>query len=166
MSWQELGALGEAVGGIGVILSLIYVAYQIRQSSHQIEQNSRHIEASAYASTNQVFTDWQSMLAENEDLARIWLRAHRGEEFEGEEQVRFNSLIQVLFSALENNFVQCSLGTVKRDTLTIMGDDIARLLSRPAGAKWWERQGPRSFSPEFRTAIDRTMAHRDTLPDR
>lgn len=41
MEWtiQDLGAVGEFVGAIGVVITLIYLAYQIRQNTIQLEQN-------------------------------------------------------------------------------------------------------------------------------
>lgn len=45
MTWEDLGAIGDLVGGVAVVVSLVYVAFQIRQNSRQIEQNSRHMAA-------------------------------------------------------------------------------------------------------------------------
>jgi len=62
MTLQDLGALGELVGGLAVVLSLAYVAYQVRQNSRQIEQNSRHLEASMYLASGESFTRWWSLI--------------------------------------------------------------------------------------------------------
>jgi hypothetical protein len=37
MTIQELGSLGELVGGFAVIVSLIYLAVQIRQNNRHLE---------------------------------------------------------------------------------------------------------------------------------
>ena len=37
MNWEAIAAIGEAVGGVAVIASLIYLALQIRQS-RQLER--------------------------------------------------------------------------------------------------------------------------------
>ena len=34
MNWEMLGALAEMLGGIGVISSMIFVGYQLRQQSN------------------------------------------------------------------------------------------------------------------------------------
>ena len=34
MNWEAVGAISEAIGVIGVIVSLIYLALQVRQSNH------------------------------------------------------------------------------------------------------------------------------------
>ena len=43
MNWEALGAIGETVGAIGVILTLGYLALQIRQNSRQIVQNTQSL---------------------------------------------------------------------------------------------------------------------------
>jgi hypothetical protein len=39
MEWtvQDFGAVGEFVGAIGVVVTLVYLAYQIRQNTFQLE---------------------------------------------------------------------------------------------------------------------------------
>ena len=112
MSLQDLGAIGEVVGGIAVVVSLIYVAYQVRQSARQIEQNSRHLQASMYYAANDAFYRWFALLAEDEGLATLWTRALSGETLERNEKVRVNSLATMLFLSYENNFQQGQLGAM------------------------------------------------------
>ena len=40
MTLENLGNIGEFVGALAVVLSLIYLAVQIRQNTHQIEENT------------------------------------------------------------------------------------------------------------------------------
>lgn len=42
MNWDAIGALGNVVGGVGVIATLIYLSLQIRQ-------NTKALKVSAYA---------------------------------------------------------------------------------------------------------------------
>ena len=154
MSLQDLGALGETIGGFAVVLSLVYVAYQIRQSSRQIELNTKHIRASMYHATNDDFYRWYSLVAQEPEIAGLWLRGLRTEVLSSEEKLRFNSLVSMLFLAYENNFEQLRLGTVQRKTFEITRPDITRLLSRPMIQEWWERHGAILLTPEFRAAIE------------
>jgi len=161
MSLQDLGAIGEAVGGIAVMVSLIYVAYQIRQSSRQIEQNSRHLEASMYHATNDAFYRWFALLAQDEELAALWRRALHGETLNRDEKTRVHSLLAMLFLSYENNFQQLLLGAVKRNTLEISRSEIARLMSTAVVRAWWNRQGRGALTPEFRRAIESLVSQLD-----
>jgi len=61
MTITELGALGEFVGAIGVVITLVYLAIQIRQNTHAMEENRRL----ALAQTYQVRADaLQNMLVQ------------------------------------------------------------------------------------------------------
>jgi len=61
MTITELGALGEFVGAIGVVITLIYLAIQIRQNTRGMEENRRL----ALAQTYQVRADaLQTMLVQ------------------------------------------------------------------------------------------------------
>jgi hypothetical protein len=51
MSWQDLGSIGEMISAIAVVVSLIYLAFQIRQNTSQIDQNTEAARASAFDST-------------------------------------------------------------------------------------------------------------------
>jgi hypothetical protein len=48
MTIMELGALGELLGAIGVIVTLIYLAVQIKQNTHSINENKRLALAQTY----------------------------------------------------------------------------------------------------------------------
>ena len=40
MNWEAIGAIGEAVGAAGVICTLAYLAFQIRQNSESVRLNA------------------------------------------------------------------------------------------------------------------------------
>ena len=64
MTIIELGALGELVGAIGVVLTLWYLAVQIRQNTHAMEETKRL----ALAQTYQLRADaLQNMLVQAAD---------------------------------------------------------------------------------------------------
>jgi hypothetical protein len=61
MTIMELGALGELVSAIAVVITLVYLAIQIRQNTHSIEENRRF----ALAQTYQIRADaLQNMLVQ------------------------------------------------------------------------------------------------------
>jgi hypothetical protein len=45
MFWEAIGAFAELLAAIGVIVSLVYLASQIRHSREQMRQNTRAVEA-------------------------------------------------------------------------------------------------------------------------
>jgi hypothetical protein len=47
MSWDAIGAIGDFIGGVAVVVSLVYLATQVRHSARITEQNTREVSASA-----------------------------------------------------------------------------------------------------------------------
>jgi len=157
MNLQDLGAIGDLVGGVAVVVSLVYVGYQIRQNSTQIEHNSRQLEAATYQQAANAFMQWQALLAQDAELADLWRRAFAGELRGSVERTRFHSVVGILFTAYENNFFQVQFGAMRRDTLNLSRDSIARILASPEGAAWWHRQAPSILTPEFRAAVEKLV---------
>ena len=66
LNWEAIGAIVEAIGVLGVIASLFYLAVQIRQNTLQ----ARRSELDA---TLEQSTVVRMALAENQGLADIWI---------------------------------------------------------------------------------------------
>jgi hypothetical protein len=64
MDVMELGAIGEMVGGVAVIASLVYVGFQLRQSTHA--QNAATIESHLHT-----LVTMNNLIAGDSELARI-----------------------------------------------------------------------------------------------
>jgi len=68
MTIMELGALGEFVGAVGVVVTLAYLAIQIRQNTHAMEESKR----AALAQTYQMRADGlQQMLVQASESHHI-----------------------------------------------------------------------------------------------
>ena len=82
MNIMELGVLGEFLGSIGVVATLIYLAVQIR-----------HNAAMTKASIRQLRADWAlnnaSVFSNSEHLPTISLKIERGEEIDETERRRW-----------------------------------------------------------------------------
>ena len=44
MNWEALGAVSETLGAIGVIVTLIYLAIQVKHSKHSVDANTVSLE--------------------------------------------------------------------------------------------------------------------------
>ena len=68
MNWDAIGAVGEIAGALGVILSLVYLASQIRS------QNTESRLAAVTEWTNQ-WNGWTASFADNPQLSELWVKA-------------------------------------------------------------------------------------------
>ena len=82
MNWEAIGAIGEVVGATGVILSLLYLAIQIRGEARAKRASTVHDQSNAYR-------DFLHSIAADDQLSDIYLRGLRdAEELDETELVR------------------------------------------------------------------------------
>jgi hypothetical protein len=158
MNWEAIGAIGDFVGGLAVVLTLIYIAFQVRQSSRQIDQHSRALAASTFYAAGEGFNKWFALVIQDEAVASIWLRGIAAEVLDSADKLRFNSMAMMLFTSLENNLHQLQLGSISRNTLELSKPQWEQFLNSPGGSAWWKRYGRGTFTPEFVEAIEAVIA--------
>jgi len=85
LNWDMINATAQALGAVGVIVSLIYLAAQIRNQNKE----------SRRAAMNVLTTHWSDLnrtLVENPEMAVLWLRALRSfQELDGPSKLRFGA---------------------------------------------------------------------------
>ena len=95
MTFQDLANLGDAIGGVGVVISLLYLAVQIRQNTRAVRSASNHQAAEQ---------TWNYCLAIAQDASLAELIAKRGERqsLTRAEHIRLNVSNQALIYGFEN----------------------------------------------------------------
>ena len=68
MNWEAIGAIGEILGAIAVLVTLVYLAAQIRQ-------NSRFVKAATYHSTSRARNEFNFAVAMTPELSALLVRA-------------------------------------------------------------------------------------------
>jgi hypothetical protein len=152
MNWEALGAIGEIVGAVAVVLTLGYLAVQIRQ-------NTRALKASTHQSLSDSTIRFQAVTLDNAEVARIRLAG--GEDLSkltGEEHYRFITAMEMLFRLIENAFVQHQEGTLDDEGWHRYAEGVPYLFGKyPGIVDWWD--SPRiPFSPSFSAWVDEQLA--------
>ena len=96
INWDAIGAIGEVIGTAAVVVSLIYVGFQIRQNT-----------SSAQASTFQSYVEnamgWMASVYEDEELCELWRRGSDDlESLNTNEKDRYSFLLLAFFRMFEN----------------------------------------------------------------
>ncbi len=155
MTFQELGAIGEFVGGIGVIVSLIYLALQIRQTSRIERLNARQ-------AVSQSMSRVLDMIDNDADLQRIWSTAiETGDEPTGEDRERLGRFLFRFFGEMNNADSFSELDPKITDRFEPL---LMRFLRVPAVKGWWGRQH-RNISEPFRSKVDARLREIGAVAD-
>lgn len=70
MNWQAIGAIGELAGAVGVIATLGYLAFQVRQNTRQLTQNELSGRASAANTSAIAFREMRRSVYESPEVLR------------------------------------------------------------------------------------------------
>ena len=108
---QILGNLGEFVGALAVVATLIYLAIQVRHSAKLLEinnetskENARFARAAAIDRHSDVVSRWRGRLIASEAVARIWQSAIEGEQLNGVDRIRRENLMIDWVNTYRSNF--------------------------------------------------------------
>ena len=100
MNWEAISAIGQLVGALAVVISLIYLATEVRS-------NARATRQAAMRSTVDSLNRFALQITGNADLAELRNRGfHDFESLEGTDRSRFDSYMHVLFRIIEDVYYQ------------------------------------------------------------
>lgn len=100
MNWTAIGAAAEFIAAIGVIASLVYVGFQIRQ-------NTISVTASAHRAINDKFISVNEFIAGDSNLMKAFLAGReRLEEFAEMDKGRFIVIMMNIFLHFEDVYYQ------------------------------------------------------------
>ena len=147
MDLTQLANLGEFIGGVAVLVTLIYLTTQIRQ-------NTKSVAAAATDSSSQFITAVRQAIFENAEVAHFY---HVGladlERLDEEERLRFRLLMHNVFWALANSYKQGKLAGAPEVEIAPILAGLERIISAP-GASWFWREFQHEFDPAFRKEVD------------
>ncbi len=132
MTLQDFGNLGELIGAIAVVISLVYLAAQIRQ-------NTRALHSSSYSQAAEQLWLVNLAIAQDHDLARIM--ADTGTPLSLEDTARLSAALNNLFFGSENLFRQYERGLLDSDTWDNVVLNMPRL-SPDFADRMRAREGP------------------------
>ena len=132
MSLQDWANLGEIVGAVGVIASLLYLAAQVKQAQRVARaENVREVQ--------EKYTRLALLLAENGELARIF-RAGCEDigKLDAVEQDRFNHLMGLHLLAFIEIHTARAGGLMDEDLYERWRNAIAMVMRSPGASVWWD----------------------------
>lgn len=92
MNWEAFGAIGEVVGAAAVVLTLGILAIQVRHNTRSMNESNRLERVAALDRHSDSIGRWRALVADNDELARIWMAAAGGEPMEGADRLRLSYL--------------------------------------------------------------------------
>ena len=147
MNWDALGAIGEIIGAIAVLITLAYVALQIRQ-------NTAALRSTATQGAHDQVGDIYRSLSTDPELAMIFVRGcNNPDQLSDIETAKFYSFCMQIFFYIQNWYAQTRDGLMD-DELLSSWLRIATDMSKTSGfQRVWE-QRKHIYSPALREYLE------------
>ena len=161
MEWtiQDLGAVGEFIGAIGVVITLVYLAHQIRQNTSQLKQNSLTAKAAAVNASNIALRETRQSIFESAEMPEIFLRGNENpKELSEMAMLRYRLVMQNVTEVMVDIYTQTLMTGFSPETWATQGVTLVeRVLGCPGGQWFWEEYAG-NYPPTFRTEVDRILS--------
>jgi hypothetical protein len=133
---NELGSLGEFISGIAVVVTLIYLAVQIRHNTRAVRSSMHH---AMIESTLRI----AESVSDTADVGRIVLKAD--EDFDNltkEERIRFEAYAERVFNNFESVFYSYRNSMIEEDLWESWESSYLADVSRSAMRRYWQEERP------------------------
>jgi len=136
MNWEAIGAVAEVIGVAAILLSLIYVSVQIRQSNKIAQAEAER----------DIHHHWQhgleSLVADKWTTETLLRGLADFDSLTSVEKTRLSYKLIELNVTYAAMLELAERGMVSQKITEQAGDVIFSYIMTPGGRKWWELNGP------------------------
>ena len=150
MTLQDLAAIASLVASLGVVISLVYLAIQMRQNTQGLRIAAhQHVVSSNAAVT--------MAPAENLEFAAVlWKGAVSSKNLTHETQLAFNLWCFQYFSMIQAAHQLSLSGTIDKGVWERELQRAVGALKVPGFREWWDAGGRSQLSPAFAELVEST----------
>ena len=151
MNWEAIGAVGEIVGALAVVVSLVYLASQLRHANELARENAyRELQSAVDQATTELVRD--------PDLHKVWREAlYERKSVSDSDRERIGFLLSRVFGSLNVAYHSSRQDSDLRDFVYYRLDVY---LENPIIRGWWRRQRMQHPDP-FRSMVDAKVKQLD-----
>ncbi len=148
---EALGNIGDFIGGIAVVVSLIYLAIQIRQNTKALRTASRQEISSGYRDANRLRLDPKAGVAWSKGLTSF-------PDLPFAERHVFATLMvdEALF--FQGTFALHESAQLEDSTYLPYLAWFSSVVATPGGTEWWEMIARPIFTSEMIVAVDKRLS--------
>ena len=168
---QLLGNYGGFVGAIAVVLTLFYLAAQVKHSKDAVNANTESLNenrnlqlAGNYQARTDNISRNSALVASDESLARIvdkvngagWPDVRSLQALDPIELIRWRAYCSLAYLNIENLHCQYELGMIDEDVFTAAATNVIKL----TGESWKELGLTRMGRTSFHAYVDRVISEK------
>ena len=153
MSLEQIAYMAQIIASVGVVLSLIFVGLQVRQSTAALQRNEHN-------STTEQWTVIRMAIAKDRDIAELMTAGFGGTRpLDEADQLRLEQLLQENAWASFHIWDRTRRGVFPKGTFEQTGGALLRIiLKTPRGDAWWQEAKTVGFVPDYVADVDAVLA--------
>jgi hypothetical protein len=150
MNWDAVGAVGEIVGALAVLITLIYLSVQIRQ-------NTKVARSAALDSSITALSTIRDRIFCGREIAILYdLGCEDPESLDRADLTRFRLLLTNILLAVMNLYENSKDSGISQSFWANMKPNIQRVFASKGG-RWFWNQYRHEFEDEFAQVIDQII---------
>jgi hypothetical protein len=154
MTIQDLGSIGEVVGAVATVATLIYLAVQIRA-------NTNAMRSAAAQSVHEAFATWYRMLASDAHLSQVVIDGLKDYEALSEtDRAQCVATFMAFLACSQDAFIKWREGTLATELWSGWELVLQNLVLAPGGRAFWAERSY-MFGQEFRSYVETDVMKRD-----
>jgi len=153
MNWDALGAMGELFGALAVVLTLGYLAVQIRQ-------NSDGMKVAAKLDIEKNFNEYTDLILQDSELLELQVKGLAGQDLEAIEEIKFSLLMQRATRHFSSMYYQYQTQDLSEDEWYESRRLIRWFTFAPGYRSWWE-QNKKNYRVDFRNYLSKIFESGD-----
>ena len=154
MTIAEWGSLGELVGSVGVLVTLIFLVVQMRQNTFALKSASLESVLSGYATLNREYFGTSTRSAANRE---VWTKGHRRlQELTDDEQHLFHHMMVDYVFHLQNVMELRDRGILEDVDFEAWNVHVLGAVASPGGLVWWDTMAA-YFTATIRGHLDKEL---------
>ncbi|MFT4874610.1 hypothetical protein [Congregibacter sp.] len=153
INWEIVGSIAELTGSIGVILTLFYVALQIKQAALGMRIAARQEATRQYG-------EFASQVIQNKELAELFIAGNEGDQLDRVQKARYFTMMEMATWQFSSLFYQKTHQKLPPDEWHQTQMLIQRTCTSLGYRKWWSSNSYR-YEPTFVEFIEEIQREAD-----
>lgn len=156
MNWEAIGAVGEIVGAIAVVVTLFYLSIQLRQNTAQVKQSGLATEIASYQDLIGRINDLNAMRIANPDITELIQRGQTDPDaLSDNERVRYGTWVLSLLRHGDMAYFLYERGAIDRERAVATLGPLLPALETEGFQRVWERvKSGGAFTPGYIEFLD------------
>ena len=151
MNWDAIGAIGEVLGAIAVVVTLIYLALQVRQNTDALKLGTAH-------NTTTELADVNLFPSGNHEIADIFLRGLEDiEDLERVERLRLYGYFHKYCRTQENVHYQFTHNALEAELFEGITIQFISVMSMPGPRHYWQAR-KYWYNQKFQVYVDQQLS--------